>query len=77
MIRKVFLIIISSVFLCISNQLYAQVKSVVITGSVVDRQTNESLVGVTILLSGKQLRGLGTTDNKGNFKVTAPLCSDM
>jgi len=72
MIRKVFLIIISSVFLCISNQLYAQVKSVVITGSVVDRQTNESLVGVTILLSGKQLRGLGTTDNKGNFKVTAP-----
>ncbi|OCX52724.1 SusC/RagA family TonB-linked outer membrane protein [Mucilaginibacter sp. PPCGB 2223] len=60
------------VILCLPARLLAQVRSVVIKGSVIDRETNESLIGVTISLSGKKLQGLGATDSKGNFKVSVP-----
>lgn len=72
MIRKVLYIMISAMVLCLPARLTAQVRPVVIRGSVVDRETNESLIGVTVSLLGKQLQGLGATDSKGNFKVSVP-----
>ncbi len=60
------LLILLGLFL-LNNPLRAQTKRIMIKGTVVDANTREALIGATVSLDGKPLRGLGSTDVNGSF----------
>ena len=52
--------------------LLAQDKPVVVKGTVLDQETNETIIGATVLLSGSPVKSLGRTDVQGRFTVSVP-----
>ena len=70
--RKLLLILMLSAGLVMPRYLAAQVKKVSVKGFVTDKETKETLVGVSISLDGTPPRGLGSTGHKGEFSVTVP-----
>jgi len=57
-----------SLFLGFSYSAFTQVKTGTITGTVIDKNTQEKLIGASVSLDGTQLGTL--TDVEGNFKIT-------
>lgn len=70
--RKLLLILILSACMVMPQYLAAQVKNVSVKGVVTDKETKETLIGVSILLDGTQPRGVSATNSKGEFGVTVP-----
>lgn len=60
---------------CIVGQVFAQEKTGIIQGTVRDRNTQELLVGVTVVLEGTDPVIGVATDLNGNYKLTAPVGS--
>ncbi|MEO6520289.1 MAG: SusC/RagA family TonB-linked outer membrane protein [Mucilaginibacter sp.] len=57
--------------------LAAQVKRISVKGVVTDKETKESLIGVSISLDGTPPKGLSATSYNGEFSVTVPAESSL
>ena len=74
---KIFLVILSVMWLLGTEAAYAQVTNITVKGIVKERGTDMAIPGVSVLLKGNPNKGLGSTRADGSFTFSVPANSTL